>query len=137
MFVKVALYFGNVQNNLSSIVFYITKIALVLWLAERHYFTRVCKHSCDLKIFCCEGQFYLFYPFPWLLRIGKYLQTCWIKVFFSKLAFKAGKIHMVWNWNRLDYGVPHLATLAVRSLIKNISGNQYTINGSFYKSNAC
>ena len=70
--------------SLHCVVFYnITKIALALWLAERHDCTRACKHSCDLKIRCCEGRVYLFYPFPWLLRLGKYLQTCWTKVFLS------------------------------------------------------
>ena len=71
-----------------SIVFYkITKIALALWLAERHDCMKVCKQSCALKILCCEGQVYLIYPFPWLLRLGNDLQTFWIKVFSSKLAF--------------------------------------------------
>jgi len=53
----------------------ITKIALVLWLAERHDCTKVCKQSCDLKMLCCEGQVYLIYPLPWLLRLGKQKQT--------------------------------------------------------------
>ena len=94
--VKVASYFGNVNNDLPSIAFYIhvTKIALALWLAERHECTRVCKHSCDLKIPCCEGRVYLIYPFPWLLRLEKYRQTCWIN-FFSA-SWHSKRVKSIW-----------------------------------------
>ena len=33
-------------------VYKITKIVCVLWLAERHVCMRVCKHGCDIKMFC-------------------------------------------------------------------------------------
>ena len=65
-----------------SIVFYkITKIALALWLAERHDCMKVCKQSCDFKIFCCEGQVYTLYPFPWLLRLGNIYKHVGFKFF--------------------------------------------------------
>ena len=40
------------------IVFYkITKIAFMLWLAERHDYTKVCKQSCDLWRFFAVRDF--------------------------------------------------------------------------------
>ena len=64
------------------IAFYkITKIALVLWLAERHDCTKVCKQSCALKMLCCEGQVYLIYPLPWLLTLGNIYKHVGLKFF--------------------------------------------------------
>ena len=93
---KLLYNFGNICYDLHCVVFYnITKIALAFWLAERHDCTRVCKHSCDLKIRCCEGRVYLFYPFPWLFRLGKYLQTCWTKVFFL-VSWHSKRVKPIW-----------------------------------------
>ena len=93
---KLLYNFGNICYDLHCVVFYnITKIALAFWLAGRHDCTRVCKHSCDLKIRCCEGRVYLFYPFPWLFRLGKYLQTCWTKVFFL-VSWHSKRVKSIW-----------------------------------------
>ena len=47
------LYLMRGEKASKSIVFYkITKIVCVLWLAERCVCIRVCKHSCDVKMFC-------------------------------------------------------------------------------------
>lgn len=74
-----------------------------------------------LKILCCEGQVYLVYPLPWLLRLGNIYKHVGLK-FFS-VSWHSKQETSIWfeifffNKNRLDYGVPYLATLAVRSLI--------------------
>ena len=60
------LFSLNVNSNIDPYydAFYkITKIICVLWLAERRICMRVCKHSCDIKIFClfarlsCKHEF--------------------------------------------------------------------------------
>ena len=78
----IKLLYNLEMTMMISIVFYkITKIALALWFAERHDCTKVCKQSCALKILCCEGQVYLIYPFPWLLRLGNIYKHVGLKFF--------------------------------------------------------
>ena len=50
---------GSNAKFCQFISFYITKIVRALWLAERHvwinldqFWLRVCKHSCDVQMFC-------------------------------------------------------------------------------------
>ena len=40
----------NTEINIG--LYKITKIVHVLWLAKRHVCMRVCKHGCDIKMFC-------------------------------------------------------------------------------------
>ena len=101
----------------------ITKIALMLWLAERHdtrkYVNKVV--TSEDSLLCAKGQVYLIYPLPWLLRVGNIYKHVGLK-FFS-VSWHSKQEKSIWfeilffNKNRLDYGVPYLATLAVRSLI--------------------
>ena len=87
---------------------------------------------------CCEGQVYLFYPFRWLLRLGKYLKTSWIKVFFSiKVGILSEKspcgLKLFFNKNRIDYCVTYLATFAY-----NCTGyNYHTSTCKFQKIRFC
>ena len=108
-------YFLSRLNSLSSnvhiqthytdfhvhISFYkITKIVCTLWLAERRVCMRVCKHGCDVKMFCfsCANhastnlkkvlswktrQIYFIYPFPCRLKLEKSLETCCVNFFFA------------------------------------------------------
>ena len=78
----------------------ITKIVRALWLAERRFCMRVCKHGCDVKMFCFPRanhassnlkkvlswktrQVYLIYPFPRPLKLEKSLETCYVNFFFT------------------------------------------------------
>ena len=71
-------------------VYKITKIVCVLWLAERPVCMRVCKHGCDIKLFCFLHanhasmnlkkvlswkplQVYVIHPFPRQLKLGNML----------------------------------------------------------------
>ena len=70
----------------------------MLWLAERHVCMRVCKHGCDIKMFCFSHanhasmnvkkvlswkpwQVYFIHPFPHRLKLGKSLETCCVNFF--------------------------------------------------------
>ena len=66
------------------IAFYkITKIALMLWLAERHdtrkYVNKVV--TSEDSLLCAKGQVYLTYPVPWLLRVGNIYKHVGLKFF--------------------------------------------------------
>ena len=71
----------------------ITKIVRALWLAEKRVCMRVCKHGCDVKMFCFSRanhastnlkkvlswktrQVYFIYPFLRRLKLEKSLETC-------------------------------------------------------------
>ena len=77
----------------------ITKIVRALWLAERRVCMRVCKHGCDIKMFCFSRanharsnlkkvlswkprQVYFIHPFPRRLKLGKSLERCCVFSFF-------------------------------------------------------
>ena len=78
-------------------IYKITNIERAHWLAERRVCTRVCKHGCDVKMFCFSRanhastnlkkflvetrQGYFIYPFPCLVKLGKSLQTP-VSIFF-------------------------------------------------------
>ena len=93
-------------------------------LAERHdtrkYVNKVV--TSEDSLLCAKGQVYLIYPLPWLLRVGNIYKHVGLK-FFS-VSWHSKQEKSIWfeilffNKNRLDYGVPYLATLAVRSLIR-------------------
>ena len=86
-------HFTTVMEHFLLLPFYkITKIVRELWLAERRVCMRVCKHSCDVKMFCFSRashastnlkkvlswktwQVYFIYPFPRRLKLEKSLET--------------------------------------------------------------
>ena len=87
--------------NLEAII---TKIVGALWLVERRVCMRVCKHGCDVKMFCFSRanhastnlkkvlswktrQVYFIYPFPRRLKLEKSLETCWVHLFLLELTF--------------------------------------------------
>ena len=89
-------------------VYKITKIVCVLWLAKRRVCMRVCKHGCDIKMFCFSRanharsnlkkvlswkprQVYFIHPFPRQLKLGKSLETCCVNFFSLELTFWARK----------------------------------------------
>ena len=78
----------------------ITKIVRALWLAERRVCMRVCKHGCDIKMFCFSRanhastnlkkvlswkprQVYFIHPFSRRLKLGKSVETCCVNFFFA------------------------------------------------------
>ena len=81
------------DGTFSTTTFYkITKIVREPWLAERRVCMRVCKHGCDVKMFCFSRashastnlkkvlswktwQVYFIYPFPRRLKLEKSLET--------------------------------------------------------------
>ena len=89
------------STNILDIVDYkITKIVRALWLAERHVCMRVCKHGCDVKMFCFSRanhagtnlktvlswktrQSYFIYPFPRRLKLEQSLETFFVNFFFA------------------------------------------------------
>ena len=81
-------------------VYKITKIVRVLWLAKRRVCMRVCKHGCDVKMFCFSHayhtstnlkkvlswktrQIYFIYPFRRRLKLEKSLEICCVNFFFA------------------------------------------------------
>ena len=85
-------------------IYKITKIVRALWLAERRVCMRVCKHVCDIKMFCFwpanhastnlkkvlswkPQQVYFIHPFPHRLKLGKSLETCCVNSFSLELTF--------------------------------------------------
>ena len=78
-------------------IYKIAKIVRALWLAERRVCMRVCKHGCDVKLFCFSWtkkvfefktrQGYFIYPFLHWLKLGKSLQTSCVNFFSLKLTF--------------------------------------------------
>ena len=79
----------------------ITKIVRALWLADRRVCMSVCKHGCDMKMFCFSRpnhastnlkkvlswkpqQVYFVHPFPCPLKLGKSLETCCVNFFFAR-----------------------------------------------------
>ena len=93
------------QLGHSSTYYKITKIVRVLWLAERRVCMTVCKHGCDVKMFCFSRanhastnlkkvlswktrQVYFIYPFPHRLNLVKSLETCCVNFFRLSWHFK-------------------------------------------------
>ena len=90
----------------SLTIYKITQIVRALWLAERRVCMRVCKHGCDVKMFCfsranhagtnlkkvlswkVSRQIYFMYPFPPRLKLGKSLQTSCVFFFCLSWHFK-------------------------------------------------
>ena len=83
-----------------NIFYYYLFIVRELWLAERRVCMRVCKHGCDVKMFCFSRanhastnlkkvlswktrQVYFIYPFPRRLKLEKSLETCCVNFFFA------------------------------------------------------
>ena len=78
----------------------ITKIVRALWFAVRvSVCMRVCKHGCDIKMFCFSRanharsnlkkvlswkprQVYFIHPFSRRLKLGKSVETCCVNFFF-------------------------------------------------------
>ena len=84
----------------------------MLWLAERHVCMRVCKHGCDIKMFCFSRanhastnlkkvlswkprQVYFIHPFPRRLKLGKSLETCCVNFFRLSWHFKREKTRIL------------------------------------------
>ena len=84
-----------------NFLYKITKIVSALWLAERRVCIRVCKHGCEVKMFCFSGanhastnlkkvfqlktrQVYFIYLFPRRLKLGKSVQKMLCQFFFAK-----------------------------------------------------
>ena len=81
----------------------ITKIVRALWLAEGRVCMRVCKHDCDVKMFCFSRanhastnlkkvlswtrQVYFTYPFLRRLNLEKSFETCCVNFFSLELTF--------------------------------------------------
>ena len=102
-------YLGRNVRSFTIISYKITKIVRTLWLAEGRVCMRVCKHGCDVKMFCFSRayhanmnlkkvlsrkprQVYFIYPFPRRLKLGKSLETCCVNFFFRfKWHFKQEK----------------------------------------------
>ena len=92
---RIKLFYYLEMSMMISIVFYeITEIALALIGWEAIDCTKVCKQSCALKILCCEGQVYLIYPFPWLLRLGNTYKHVGLK-FFS-VSWHSERVKPIW-----------------------------------------
>ena len=79
------------------------KIVRALWLAERRVCVRVCKHGCDVKMFCfsranqLSNEVYFIYPFPCRLKLGKSLQNMLCQFFFRlRWRFKRQK-YIFWK----------------------------------------
>ena len=96
---------------LRQIIYYkITQIVRALWLAERRVYMRVCKHGCDVKMFCfsranhastnlrkisnwkISRQVYFIYPFLRRLKLGKSLDRCCVNFFHLSWHFKREKL---------------------------------------------
>ena len=88
------------------IAFYkITKIALMLWLAERHdtrkYVNKVV--TSEDSLLCAKGQVYLIYPLPWLLRVGNIYKHVGLKFFSVSWHSKQEKsiwFEIVFQWKQ-------------------------------------
>ena len=93
-------------------IYKITKIVSAFWLAERRVCMRVCKHVCDIKMFCFwppnhastnlkkvlswkPQQVYFIHPFPRRLKLGKSLETCCVNFFRLSWHFKREKTRIL------------------------------------------
>ena len=93
--------FTKKEMQRSKLIYKIAKIVRAFWLAERCVCMRVCKHGCDVKMFCFslanhastnletfwswkldKRQDYFICPFSRRLELVKSLQTCRIFFFF-------------------------------------------------------
>ena len=95
------------SSKLEQLRYTLTKIVRTFWLAERSVFMRVCKHSCDVKMFCCAPlisieqariwkrfliwEVYYIYPFPHRMKLEKSLQTHCVNFFRLSWHFKREK----------------------------------------------
>ena len=80
-----------------DVIYKITTVVSMLWLAERRVCMRVCKHGYDIKMFCFSPANHIWkfenlksflvqnstslYPIPHWLKLGKSLQTCYFNFF--------------------------------------------------------
>ena len=98
----------NNTKNKTNCNYKITKIVRALWLAERRVCMRVCKHGCDIKMFCFSPanhasmnlkkvlswkpqQVYFVHPFPRGLKLAKSLETRCVNFFRLRWHFKQEK----------------------------------------------
>ena len=142
----------NKECERGSIYHYkITKIVCVLWLAERHVCMRVCKHGCDIKMFCFSRanhastnlkkvlswktrQVYFIYPFPRRLKLGKSLETCCVNFFRLSWHFKREKTRILKSIFFAKQGLITRIGFVYktwRSTGKNLSFNQCSKQESF------
>ena len=127
----------------------ITKIVCALWLAERHVCMRVCKHDCDVKMFCFSRanhestnlkkvlswktrKAYLIYPFPRRLKLEKSLERCCVNFFRSSWHFKQEK-PVFWKASFCKTKTDYAYKLRVQDFAtgKNFSFNQCSKQESF------
>ena len=88
------------SRNYCKYFYKITRIVRALWLVERRVCMRVCKHGCEVKMFCFSHanhastnlkkvsswknrQVYFIYQFPRRLKLEKSLETCCVNFFFA------------------------------------------------------
>ena len=108
---------------------------------------RVCKHGCEVKMFCFSRanhastnlkkvssrktrQVYFIYQFPRQLKLEKSLETCFVNFFSLELTIKAGKTRILKSIffckTRTDYvyklRVQDFATENVKWKSKNVVG---------------
>ena len=86
------------KQRLLNYYYKITKIVRVLWLAKRRVCMRVCKHGCDVKVFCfsranhtstnlekllsCQLKSLLYLPIPSSAKTWKIFTNTRCKYFF-------------------------------------------------------
>ena len=90
------------SRNYCKYFYKITTIVRALWLVERRVCMRVCKHGCEVKMFCFSHanhastnlkkvsswktrQVYFIYQFPRRLKLQKSLETCCVNFFSLEL----------------------------------------------------
>ena len=122
------------SSKLEQLRYTLTKIVRTFWLAERPVFMRVCKHSCDVKMFCCAlanhasieqariwkrfliWEVYNIYPFPHRLKPEKSLQTHCVNFFRLSWYFKREK-SVLWKASFLQ----NKNWLRARNVVNNTS----------------
>ena len=126
---------------MSKCFYKITKIVRALWLAERRVCMRVCKHGCDVKMFCfsCANhastnlkkvlswrtwQVYFIYPFPRWLKLEKSLETCCVNFFRLSWHFKREK-PVFWKASFLQTKIGYAYKLRVQDFA---TGNDFSFN---------
>ena len=134
-----------------KLLYKITQIVRADWLVERRVNMRVCKHGCDVNMFCfsranhastnlnkvlswkIRRQVYFFYPFSRRLKLGKTLETCCVNFFSLELTSLSEKNpyfgkHLFWK-TRNDYTYKHRVQDFATG--KNFSFNQCSKQESF------
>ena len=131
------------SSKLEQLRYTLTKIVRTFWLAERPVFMRVCKHSCDVKMFCCAlanhasieqariwkrfliWEVYNIYPFPHRLKLEKSLQTHCVNFFRLSWHFKREK-SVLWKVSFLQN--KKLITRTKRSKQHFATGKNFSFN---------